>query len=80
MQAPHTICSGLLKYFVCIFIKGMVMPINIAFVKQLNWGFIPTPNFINFISLESLLRVASNHHHGWVIWKPFKIQKQMGKE
>ena len=55
------------------------MPINGAFVKQVNWGFIPTPNFINFIFLESLLRVATNQHHGWVIWKPFKNSSANGK-
>ena len=57
----------------------MVMPINIAFVKQLNWGFIQYPNLINFISLESLKREASNHHHGWEIWKPFEISIANGK-
>ena len=79
LQASHIVCFEFLKCFVYIFIKGNTMPINRTFVKQLNWGTTPTPNFINLISLESLLRVVSNHHHGWVIWKPFKIQMQMGK-
>ena len=79
MQAQHSISFGFLKYFVCIVIKGMVMPINRAFVKQVNWGTILTPNFISLIILVSLLRVASNPHHGWVSWKPFKIQMKKGE-
>ena len=67
------------EYIVCIFIKGMVMPINRTFCKTNNWGFIQIPNFIIYICLESLLRVATNQHHGWLIWKPFKIQVQNGK-
>ena len=67
MQAQHSISFGFLEYFVGIFIKGMIMPINRTFVKQISWGTTPTPNFINLIYLESLLRVAINHHHGWVV-------------
>ena len=57
MQAQHTLCSGWLKYFVCIFIKGMKMPINRTFGRTITWGIIPTPNLIKFIYLESWLRV-----------------------
>ena len=78
-EACHNICLMFSKSFVCIFIKGMVMPINRTFCKTNNWGFIQIPNFIKFIYLESLLRVASNPHHGWVSWKPFKIQMKKGK-
>ena len=55
------------------------MPINRTFVKQIIWGTILTPNFMSLIYLVSLLRVAINHPHGWVVWKPFKIQVQNGK-
>ena len=71
MPAQPSISFGFLKYFACIVIKGMKMPINRAFI--------PTPNLIKFIYLESLLREASNPHHGGVSWKPFKIQKKKGK-
>ena len=56
------------------------MPINRTFYKTISWGTILTPNFISLIFLVSLLRVAITHPHGWVVWKPFTIQKQMGKE
>ena len=79
-EACHSICLMFSISFVCIFIKGMVMPINSTFYKTINWGFIQIPNFIKFIYLESLLRVAINHPQGWVFWKPFTIQKPMGKE
>ena len=77
VEAFHNICLMFSKPFVCIFIKGMVMPINRTFYKTINWGFIQTPNFIKFISLESLLIVALTHPHGWVVWKPFTIQKKL---
>lgn len=80
LQAQNSIFFVLLKYVVCIFIKGLIMPINRTFCKTINWGITPTPNFIKWIWLESLLRVESNHHHGLVKWKPFKIHLKIGKE
>ena len=80
LQAQHTICFELLKYFVCIFVKGIIMPINRTILKQLVRVSYQLPIFINLIWLESLLRVESNHHHGLVNWKPFKIHLKNVKE
>ena len=55
------------------------MPINRTIFKISSWGIIPTPNVINFIYLESLLKVASNLHHGWEIWKTLKKTNANGK-
>ena len=56
------------------------MPINRAFVKQGNWGFIPTPKFINFIWLENLLKIEGNHQAGIVFWKHFKCILKIRRE
>ena len=60
--------------------KGNIMPINRTIFKIISWGIIPTPNVINFISLETLLNVESNHHHCLVVWKPFEHFLGKGKE
>ena len=68
------------EIFVCILIKGMIMPINRTFCKTINWGTTPTPNFISLLWLEGWLRVESNHHQGLVNWKPFESILEMEKE
>ena len=35
---------------------------------------------MNFIWLDSLLKVEANTHHGFGIWKPFECILKMGKE
>ena len=35
------------------------MPINRTFVKQLNWGTTPTPNFMKIVLLESWLNLEA---------------------
>ena len=79
MQAQHTIGLGSWDILSWIFIKGMLMPINRTFVKQINWGIFPTPNFINLVCLESSSNFQGQHNIGSVFCRSCKcsfVQRQ----
>ena len=80
LEAHHNICFEFLESFICILVKGNVMPINAIFVKTIIWSNYTFQKIMNFIWLDSLLELEANHHQGFRIWEPFECILKMGKE
>ena len=80
VEANHAIGCGFWKSFICILIKGNIMPINAIFGKTIIWSNYTFQKIMNLVWLDMLLKVGGNHQPGFEIWKPFECILEMGKE
>ena len=79
IAANHAIGCELWQGFICILIKGNIMPINGTICKTINCSKYKVQKIMNQVWMRSLWNVVSNHYYGFGILKHFECIFGNGK-